>query len=130
MFPQESQGLKNGELQLRVLRGTAQTGKAEQGPGKKSGEQCGARGGGKSRFRVLRRIKSSRMRRIDARTTVLGLLAATRVTIDAADGRAREVRTGEPVSSVELLRRGRAASARLPKRVLTLFVITSRRPMS
>jgi hypothetical protein len=36
--------------------------------------------------RVLRRIKSSRMRRIDARTTVLGLLVATRVTIDAATG--------------------------------------------
>lgn len=42
-----------------------------------------------SRLRVLRRIKSSRMRRFDARTTVLGLLAATRITIDAAmDGAA------------------------------------------
>jgi hypothetical protein len=53
-----------------------------------------------SRLRVLCRIKSSRMRRIDARTTVLGLLAATQVTIDAAGGRARAQGSGRPVSSV------------------------------
>jgi hypothetical protein len=89
MFPQESQGLKNGELQLRLLRGTAF----------KACQRWRARRR-KGRWRVLCRIKSSRMRRIDARTTVLGLLAATQVTIDAAVGRARAQGSGRPVSSV------------------------------
>jgi hydroxymethylbilane synthase len=74
------------------------------------------------------------MRRNDARTTVLGLLVATQVTIEAAgDGlhvKSARKACGGPVSSVELLWHGRAASERLPKRVLTLFVIPSRRPMT
>jgi hypothetical protein len=78
MFPQESQGLRmvncncgySGELRSKPVSDAARA--AEE-----------------SRLRVVRRTKSSRMRRIDARTTVLGLLAATRVTIDAAmDGSA------------------------------------------